>query len=187
MGSIIKQEKKQEGFTYIEVMCAIVILMIGILAQLSTMSLSMLRQREAEKQTAARQIANSTLESIFAARDLGNAGGIESFDRLENFNGTNSGIFLPGWNPVREDIGEDGVHGTADDACPAGMACVVGSYTNSSKVLNEYERNITISNIVESGSTVKKRRVEVKIRYFVGQLQREQSIATIIADLPFYQ
>ena len=40
--------------------------------------------------------------------------------------------------------------------------------------------------VTESGK-VKKRRVEVNIRFYVGQLQRQQSTATIIADLPFYQ
>ena len=50
----------------------------------------------------------------------------------------------------------------------------------------DFQRQIEITNITENGK-VKKRRVEVTIRFYVGQLQREQSLATIIADLPFYQ
>lgn len=181
------QKNREQGFTYIEVMCAVVILMVGILAQLSAISLSMLRQRESEKQTAARQLANSTLESIFAARDLGNTGGLASFSTINNTTtSTPAGIFLPGWNPVREDSGEDGIHGTADDACVATAPCVVGSYTNNSPLSTDFQRQIVITDITESGR-VKKRRVEVTIRFYVGQLQREQSLATIIADLPFYQ
>ncbi|MEK7723050.1 MAG: prepilin-type N-terminal cleavage/methylation domain-containing protein, partial [Acidobacteriota bacterium] len=96
------KKNSEQGFTYIEVMCAVVILMVGILAQLSAISLSILRQRESEKQTAARQLANSTLESIFAARDLGNTGGITSFATINNTaTATPQGIFLAGWNPVR--------------------------------------------------------------------------------------
>jgi type II secretory pathway pseudopilin PulG len=180
------KQNSEQGFTYIEVMCAIVILMVGILAQLSAMSLSMLRQRESEKQTAARQLASSTLESIFAARDLGNTGGLSSFAAINTTDVHTNGLFLPGWNPVREDSGKDGIHGTADDACLATIACTVGGYTNNAPVSNDFERRIIITDIVEAGK-VKKRRVEVKIRFFVGQLQREQSLATIIADLPFYQ
>lgn len=181
------ENSREKGFTYIEVMCAIVILMVGILAQLSAISLSMLRQRESEKQTAARQLANSTLESIFAARDLGNTGGISSFSAINNTaTATPDGIFLAGWNPVREDSGEDGIHGTADDACAAATPCQVGSYTNNSAISTDFERRIVITDITEAGK-VKKRRVEVTVRFYVGQLQREQSLATIIADLPFYQ
>lgn len=180
------KRKNEQGFTYIEVMCAVVILMVGIIAQLSAISLSMLRQRESEKQTAARQLANSTLESIFAARDLGNTGGLSNFDAINTTDVNTNGIFLPGWTPVREDSGKDGIHGTADDACAATNPCQVGSYTNNSKVSNDFQRRIVISNITENGR-VKKKRVEVTIRFYVGQLQREQSLATIIADLPFYQ
>lgn len=181
------KNKSEQGFTYIEVMCAIVILMVGILAQLSAISLSMLRQRESEKQTAARQLANSTLESIFAARDLGNIGGLSSFSSINNTATTTpAGIFLPGWNPVREDSGKDGIHGTADDACAATAPCQVGTYTNNSPISTDFQRRIVITDITEAGK-VKKRRVEVTVRFYVGQLQREQSLATIIADLPFYQ
>lgn len=181
------KKNSEQGFTYIEVMCAVVILMVGILAQLSAISLSILRQRESEKQTAARQLANSTLESIFAARDLGNTGGITSFATINNTaTATPQGIFLAGWNPVREDSGKDGIHGTADDACAAANPCQVGGYTNNSPVVMDFQRQIEITNITENGK-VKKRRVEVTIRFYVGQLQREQSLATIIADLPFYQ
>ena len=177
----------QKGFTYIEVMCAIVILMVGILAQLSAITLSMFRQRESEKQTTARQLASSTLESIFAARDLGNSGGISSFNTINNTNVNSAGIFLAGWNPIRENAGNDGIHGTADDACAINTACQVGSYTNNSAAMTDFERQIIITDISSGSSTVKKRRVEVNIRFYVGRLLRQQSTATIMADLPFYQ
>jgi type II secretory pathway pseudopilin PulG len=181
------KKKNEGGFTYIEVMCAVVILMVGILAQLSAMSLSMLRQREAEKMTAARQFGNSTIESIFAARDLGNDGGISNFNTINNTNVHTDGIFVPGWTPIREDSGKDGIIGTADDACPVGADCVVGSYTNSSLLLLEYQRKIAITDITATSGTVKKKRIEVTISYFVGQAKREQTVSTIIADLPFYK
>lgn len=187
---MVKRMKKtnQKGFSYIEVMCAIVILMIGILAQLSAISFSMLRQREAEQQGVAKQIASSTLESIFAARDLGNADGINNFAALNTKDVSSAGIFVAGWNPIRTDAGKDGILGTADDTCGNNASCTVGSYTNSSPFVEGFERKIVITDIAETGVTVaKKRRVEVTVRFFVGQLRREQSTATIIADLPFYK
>jgi type II secretory pathway pseudopilin PulG len=178
----------QKGFTYIEVLCAMVILMIGILAQLSALSLNMLRQKEADQQNMARQIAGSTLESIFAARDLGKSNGISSWEKINNNNVNSNGIFVAGWNPVRQNAGKDGIQGTIDDACPANTTCQSAGYTNTSAIIPGYQRQIVITDIEETGSsTAKKRRLEIKMRYFVGQLQREQSMATVIADLPFYK
>lgn len=178
----------QEGFTYIEVMCAMVILLIGILAQLSALSLSILRQSEAERQNTARQIASSTLESIFAARDLGKTAGISSWEMINTNDVNENGLFVAGWNPVRQSAGKDGIQGTKDDACPADSDCQSAGYANKSAVISGFYRQIIISDIQETDSpVVKKRRLEVKMRYFVGQSEREQSVATVIADLPFYK
>jgi prepilin-type N-terminal cleavage/methylation domain-containing protein len=182
------KKNKQEGFTYIEVMCAMVILLIGILAQLSALSFSILRQQEAEQQNTARQMANSTLESIFAARDLGKTAGINSWEMINTSDVDPQGLFVPGWNPVRQNAGKDGIQGTKDDACPANTQCQSDNYTNSSALVSGFERQIIITDVQEADTdVVKKRRLEVKIRYNVGQIQREQSVATIIADLPFYK
>lgn len=182
------KELNQKGFSYIEVMCAIVILMVGILAQLSAISFSMLRQQEAEQQSQAKQLASSTLESIFAARDLGNEDGINNFAAINTKDVSSSGIFVDGWNPVRTDAGKDGILGTADDTCGNNASCTVGNYTNNSPLLDGFERRIVITDIKDAGETVaKKRRIEVTVRFFVGQLRREQTTATIIADLPFYK
>lgn len=178
----------QKGFSYIEVMCAVVILMVGILAQLSAITFSMLRQQEAEQQSAARQIVSSTLESIFAARDLGNADGIQNFDSINTTDRNSLGIFVPGWFPIREDAGKDGILGTADDTCSDTAPCSVSGYTNNSPIKEGFERRIVITDIVETGvPVIKKRRVEVTVRFFVGKLRREQTFATIISDLPFYK
>lgn len=182
------KKASQEGFTYIEVMCAMVILLIGILGQLSALSLSVLRQSEAEHQNMARQIASSTLESIFAARDLGKASGISSWETINTADVNSNGIFVPGWNAVRQSAGKDGIQGTKDDACPADIACQSEGYTNKSALIPGFQRQIIITDINETdNSVVKKRRLEIRMRYFVGQAQREQSVATVISDLPFYK
>ena len=184
----MKEPKNQSGFSYLEVMIAITILTIGIMAQLTALSFSMLRATESESRNAARQIAASTIESIFAARDLGNANGINNWDAI-NLNTVNpNGIFVAGLRPIREDSGIDGITGTADDACAAGTNCTVGSYTNASALVDGLEREIVITDIVETGiPEIRKRRIEVRIRYFVGQLEREEVLSTIVADLPFYE
>lgn len=182
------KKENQDGFTYIEVMCAMVIMLVGILAQLSALSFCILRQNEAEQQNMARQIASSTLESIFAARDLGKEDGINSWDTINTSDKNKNGLFVPGWFPVRQSPGKDGIQGTKDDACAANIQCQSNGYANTSQLIPGYERQIVITDIQEtSNSTVKKRRLEIKIRYFIGQAQREQTFTTIISDLPFYK
>lgn len=184
----LKMQKKQEGFTYIEVMCAMTILLIGILGQLSALSWAVLRQKESEQQNMARQIASSTLESIFAARDLGKAAGIGDWETINTSDVNGSGIFVPGWNLVRQSGGKDGIRGTSDDACGNNAVCQVDGYVNSSPVINGFERQILIYDVVDGGAKViGKRRIEIKIRFTVGQAVRMQSIATVISDLPFYK
>ncbi|MEZ5308676.1 MAG: prepilin-type N-terminal cleavage/methylation domain-containing protein [Pyrinomonadaceae bacterium] len=181
--------KNEKGFSYLEVMIAIVILTVGMTAQLAALSMSMVRARSSGERSAARQIASSTLESIFAARDLGSDAGISSWASIntDDVDATN-GIFLAGWKPVRTDSGADGIQGTADDACSGNGACSVGTYTNNSAIRTGFQRKILIETVTENGvANPRKRMVTVKVKYFIGQLQTEESLSTLIADLPFYK
>ena len=182
-----KKIQNQKGASLIEVLIAIVILTIGILAQLSTLTYSIVRVRENEKRNVARQIASSAIESIFAARDLGSVNGLNNWESVNLTTSSPDGKFVPGWHLTREDPGVDGIHGTADDACFDFLICTVGGYSNSSEVDPDFERQIVITDISEAGySKTRKRKIEVSVRYFVGQIQRQETLSTVIADLPFY-
>ncbi len=183
-------KNNENGFTVIEVIIAILIMTIGILSLLSAISYAAMRGREAEQRNTARQLTNAALESIFATRDLQQVGGSAGpATALDNWNtavanttpATPLGIFLPGYNPIREDSGRDGIEGTADDACQS-ASCVVGTYTNSSPIIKDYEREIIITSIFEPNSTVSNRRnVVINVRYFAGQVQRIETVSTIIS------
>lgn len=183
-------KNNENGFTVIEVIIAILIMTIGILSLLSAISYAALREREAEQRNTARQLNNAAMESIFATRDLqqlnpsvGIITALNNWNAVANFDAASSpqGIFLTGYNPIREDSGRDGIEGTADDAC-YGISCVVGAYTNASPVIKGYEREIIITNIFEGASTVSNRRkVVINVRYFAGQIQRIETSSTIIS------
>jgi type II secretory pathway pseudopilin PulG len=183
-------KNNENGFTVIEVIIAILIMTIGILSLLSAISYAAMRGREAEQRNTARQLTNAALESIFATRDLQQVGGAAGpATALDNWEtavanttpATPLGIFLPGYNPIREDSGRDGIEGTADDACQS-VSCVVGAYTNSSPIIKGYEREIIITNIFETNSTVSNRRnVVINVRYSAGQVQRIETVSTIIS------
>lgn len=174
----------EAGFSYIETMTAIVIMTIGILGALSALSYGVMAIGESEQRTKAKEIAGSTMESIFAVRDMVEVGAIPSWDKIAINAGSGPGIFLNGWNPVRENPGADGIYGTADDACAPTGNCNVGNYTNTSQVVKNVQRKIEIQDIVEH-NVVKKRRLTVRVRYMVGNLYREINISTIIANMPF--
>jgi type II secretory pathway pseudopilin PulG len=188
------QKTNERGFSYIDVMIALVILMVGILASVAALTANLVRSYETEKQVIAKQIALSTIESIFSARDIARTGAVSGWSSIGNVgsnpdqNSVPQGIFLTDFRPIREDLGWDGVAGTVDDACPAGSACQVsGRPDNTSDVVKGFERKIVITDLQDSERPspphpISRRRIDVTVRYFVNQLQREQTVSTIIAN-----
>ncbi len=183
--------KNEEGFSYIEVIIAILVMTIGILAMLSAISIGVIRARESEQRNIARQLTSAALESIFATRDLlqvdpalRQANPLRWNAVANNTTATPLGIFLTGYNPIRQDSGLDQIEGTADDACPRGTNCLVGAYTNSSAEIAGFEREIIITDLPDPPSTViRRRRIVVNVRYPVGRTTRVETVSTVIADL----
>jgi prepilin-type N-terminal cleavage/methylation domain-containing protein len=166
----MKQIKKKRGFSLIETVIALVVLLIGILATLTAISYGVLSMQESEKRVVAKEVARSTMETIFSIRDLQafdpQNGETYNWNALQIGSGSNGGILLDGWNPIRENPGDDGIFGTADDACAAANPCVVGTYTNNSAVVSGLERKIEVYDITENG-VVRKRRITVRVFGFV--------------------
>src|SRR4051812_14184923 len=120
----------QKGFSYIDVMIGLVIMLVGVLAMAGALSANLVRSMEAEKRTQAKQLALSTIESITSAKEIERPGVVDGWDSLRNVMtsvpaGETNGIFVTGFNPVRQDVGWDGVAGTVDDACSGSGPCNV--------------------------------------------------------------
>ncbi|HEY0461025.1 MAG TPA: hypothetical protein VGC97_17950 [Pyrinomonadaceae bacterium] len=190
----INRKSREHGFSYIDVMIALVILMVGILASAAALTANLVRSFETEKQVMAKQIALSTIESIFSARDIARPGAVSGWNSIGNTgsnpdsSGTPQGVFLTDFRPIRADMGWDGVAGTADDACAAGAACLVtGHPANASEVVTGFDRKIVITDLQDSERPspphpISRRRIDVTVRYFVNQLRREQTVSTIITN-----
>ncbi len=186
-----KGRRREDGFSYIDVMIAIVILLVGVMAMASTLTSNLLRSLDTEKRMIAKQVAVSTIESIISARDIARPNGLKGWDSVGNVNknvvgGVAQGIFLNGWGPIREDLGVDGVAGTGDDACPADSICN-GSAVNNSPILQGYERKIVISDISDPERPtppfeVARRRVDVSVRFYSNRLLREEVVSTLITN-----
>jgi hypothetical protein len=164
--------RTEQGFSYIDVMIAITILLIGILALCAAMTAAVVRASESEHQLIAKQIASSTLESIFSARDIAVDRDLEAdyFGRLRNV--ADGGIFLDGPQLVYPTGGADGILHTADDA-EAGDDPIDG-----------YERRVVITDIPDPERPGQQalRRVEITVLYRVGPAEREETMTTVVAS-----
>ncbi len=173
--------RSEDGFSYIDVMIAIVILMVGILALMAGMSASVLQAKGQEQQMVAKQTAASTMESIMAVKEtdpvrlgwnaVGNVGS-------NIVGGVPRGVFVVGMQNVLANAGPDEVLGTADDSGTPTMAL---------------QRRILITDVCDpdrpsyncspaGAAAVRIRTVQVTVRYFVGSLARDEQITTVLTD-----
>jgi type II secretory pathway pseudopilin PulG len=188
----MKQQNSQSGFSYIDVMIAVTILMIGILGATAAIAMSVMRSMETDKKALAKQLAYSTLESMFTARDMRRPRALEGWSQIGNV-GTNpvdgvyQGVFLTGWTTIRRDPGLDGVIGTADDACSGTGGCNNYDGTvNSSQIIDNFERKVEITDLTTPNRPIEsygvlRRQVDITVRYRVNKLWREEKVSTVIA------
>src|SRR5215467_3368315 len=144
----------ESGFSYIDVMMAITILLVGIVSLLATMTIGLVTTGRGQQQLVAKQYVTSTMESIFSARDLNNPN-IPNFAVIANDNTTvtygpansqvtTKGIFLTGKQPIYNSTGNDGIIGTADDGYgPDGKSGTSDDLT----AVSGMQRQITITQV----------------------------------------
>jgi prepilin-type N-terminal cleavage/methylation domain-containing protein len=149
----------QEGFSLIEVMIAIVVMSIGLLAVIAAFATAVAATQSAEEDLIARQKALEAMESIYTARNS------QQIPFASVANVASGGIFLGGALPLRC-AGPDGLVGTADDVnctttaganCPNGGAeCMVlpgpdgvlGTADDTTMSLANFTRTITINPVL---------------------------------------
>jgi type II secretory pathway pseudopilin PulG len=188
-----KKRFKENGFSYIDVMIAIVIMLVGVLAMAGALTSNLIRTFETENKIVAKQLGLSTVESIIAARNINRPGTIEGWDSIGNkgnniIEGNAKGVFVNGWAPIRKDLGWDGLAGTDDDACSAPGPCQVsGRPDNDSEVLNGFARKVLIEDVQDADrpsppNPITRRKITVTIKYYIKKISREEEISTIVTN-----
>lgn len=173
--------KSEAGFSYIDVMIAVVILLVGILALLSAVTGAVLQTYGQEKQMMAKQIATSAMESIMAVKEtdpvrlgwsrVGNVG-------TNPVSGINMGIFQIGFQTVRPDAGTDGIIGTADDA-----GTPTPGYQRRVVITDQCDPDRPSSNCTPAGThPVMIRSVQVTVSYYVGLIERQENVTTLLTN-----
>jgi prepilin-type N-terminal cleavage/methylation domain-containing protein len=152
---------RQGGFTLIEVMIAMVVMSIGLLAVIASFATAVAHTQSAEEDLIARQKALEAMESIYTARNS------QQIPFASIANVASGGIFLGGALPLRCP-GPDGLVGTADDVncttqagavCPNGGAeCmtlpgrdgILGTADDQIMSLANFTRTITVNPVLQA-------------------------------------
>ena len=182
----VPQTGRESGFSYVDMMVAVTILMVGIMAMLSAITSGIVMTTTSQQHLAAKQYVQSTVESIFSARDIDPSGGGTqlSFDTIGNVGDSTipGGVFLSGEQPIYQSPGRDGIVGTADDA--AGPDGVLGSGDDTPPV-SGFTRQIEISNVPDPdrpGAPISLRQIKVTISYVAGRARLSESMTTYAAN-----
>ena len=156
---------REGGFSLIEVMIAIVVMSIGLLAVVASLATALSAAQSGEEDLIARQKALEAMESIYTARNS------QQIPFAAVANKSSGGIFTDGPTPLLC-AGPDGLVGTADDvACTtvAGVTCpdggaecmvlpgpdgILGTADDVTMSLGNFTRTIAINPVLlSSGAT----------------------------------
>ncbi len=166
--------RNQGGFTLIEVMIAIVVMSVGLLAVIASFATAISATESAEEDLIARQKVLDAMESIYTARNA------QQIPFASVANVSAGGIFLDGAQPLKCS-GPDGLVGTADDVacttqagatCPDGGAeCMVlpgpdgilGTADDTVMSLGNFTRTISVTPVLLSNGSVNSNMMAISI------------------------
>jgi prepilin-type N-terminal cleavage/methylation domain-containing protein len=170
----LRKPHAQRGFTLIEVMIAVVIMTVGLLAVMASFGTAITATASAQEDLIARHKALDAMESIYTARNSQQL----PFASINNVSA--GGIFLSGALPLLC-AGPDGIVGTADDtpctapdtgaACPGGVECLVlpgpdgvlGTADDVTQSLSNFTRTIAFNPVALPNGNINTNLIAVTI------------------------
>lgn len=185
----------QKGFTLVETMIAAAVMMFGVMSLAAILASSIAYMSVSEDDYIAQQKASEAVESIFTARDQGQA----TWSTICNVGSAicSNGIFLTGSMPLCNP-NTDGIIGTQDDF--NGTACA-GGLVNTDSILvpnaagtfnppvqhplSNFSRTIVITSVVDgSGNLIANlRKIQVTITYTSGKFKnRTYTLTSYISN-----
>lgn len=174
-----KEPRQSEaGVTLLEMVVAMLILTIGLLALAASVGYAVTVSNRGRNLTNTKLLAVSLLEQMETLRNteqltfgqIANAGSVDNTGATWNFAG-----FPNGFNTVSINPGPDGIFGTSDDLVNPGADNVYGTgddFTDSSWSVAGYSREIVISNL-----NANLKRIQVTVRYPDGGGQLRNLVA----------
>jgi type II secretory pathway pseudopilin PulG len=156
----------EAGFTLIEVVVAMAVLMIALLGLVASIAHGLSMSKRLRDMSDSKLTITSMLEQMETLRNtkrltfgqIANSGQVINTGSSQDFNG-----FPTGFVPVSTSPGPDGIYGTGDDLVDPGGDRTYGTgddFTNNALARSGYEREIVITTL---GADMKK--VQVTMRY----------------------
>ncbi len=160
--------RDEEGFTMIEVIIAILILSVALIATAAAITFALEFGAISKNVSNAKLVIVSSIEEIESLRNARRLD-FKQIENVGNVDNTNSPNFFSGFSngfqPISLSPGEDGVNGTDDDLTdpgPDGNFGTADDFTNPALERKGYSRQITITDLPDS-ETIKK--IEIRVRY----------------------
>lgn len=146
----------QAGFTLLEMVVAMVVVMIGLLSLAQVLGYALAVSNRGRGVTNSKLLVISVLEQMENLRNTGQLtyGQIANTDDVDNTNATaltNFKGFPTDWQSVSINPGTDGIYGTEDDP------------DADDEVYPGFERKIEISELIPDDNNIKK--IEVSLRF----------------------
>jgi prepilin-type N-terminal cleavage/methylation domain-containing protein len=180
----VRRTGSADGFSLIEVMIAMLVLTVGLLALVGAMTLAVQSVAGSSATLIAREKAREAVESVHTARDTGEL----AWNRVRNVG--DGGDFLDGPQDVREP-GADGLVNTGDDG---EIEVIVGPGPDGLLETDDdtempldpelFQREITISSLNLDGSetvNLNLRQVTVTVQYRVLGAWRTYTLTTFVS------
>ena len=187
MKSPVCQEKgsiaSTVGYSLLEVMMAVVVSSIGLVALLALFSQSVVTMFLVQEDLLARQKLREILESVSTARNTHSV----SWGDIENV--ADSGIFQDDFLPMKV-AGNDGLVGTSDDGAvetiqlpgPDGQ---LGTGDDISRTLTNYERKVVVDEVLmqDSNPYPNLKKITVTVQYTTSQgFQRSVAMSSFVSQ-----
>jgi type II secretory pathway pseudopilin PulG len=186
-GNGVGKKASDRGFSLIEVVISIAILMVALLALVGTFAAAVGATASAQEDLIAKQKAMEAVESIYTARNTQQLG----FAAIANLNAA-GGIFLLGYQPLLS-AGPDGLVGTSDDTnfpgCPGGVECInlpgpdgiLGTADDTQMSLGNFQRQITITPVLLPDGTPNPnlKQIQVDVQYTKPGMTKPRTYTSI--------
>lgn len=187
----------EAGFIYLDVMFAIVIMMVGVVALAGALTVAIVCASGSQQQLLAKQYAAATMEVIFSARDIDKLGwdAIGNVGSNPDKNGVPQGIFLVGDQPIRTQAGANGIYGNSNDSVApvAGVNGVVGTADDTGTIVPGFTRRIDIVDVCDpqrpsancnpAGTyPVMFRQITVTVKYTNRGITQQEQMSTIMTN-----